>query len=187
MLSEKLKEHTKQHHQLLEKKMVAQMKAITTPQEYAKLLSVFYSFFGGLEMALDKCIDLTLLPDYAQRRKSTALAQDLLDLSAPLPFFALRNDLPEIRDHIQSIGALYVMEGSTLGGKIIAKMMLQQLNVTDMPGLTFFNGYGEQTMSMWQTFKNSIDIPLSSTEVEIIIQSANDTFLQFSNWFDKHA
>ena len=187
MLSEKLKEHTKQHHQLLEKKMVAQMRSITTPQEYAKLLGLFYSFFGGLELSVDKHIDLALLPDYPQRRKSAALAYDLLELSAPLPLFALRNDLPEIRDHIQSIGALYVMEGSTLGGKIIAKMMLQQMNVTEMPGLTFFNGYGEQTMSMWLTFKKSIDTPLSSTEIEIIIKSANDTFLQFSNWFDKHA
>ena len=187
MLSEKLKEHTKQHHQLLEKKMVAQMRSITSQQEYAKLLGLFYSFFGGLELSIDKYIDLALLPDYPQRRKSTALADDLLQLSANLPLFALRNDLPEIRDHIQSIGALYVMEGSTLGGKIIAKMMLQQMNVTEMPGLTFFNGYGEQTMSMWLTFKKSIDTPLSSTEIEIIIKSANDTFLQFSNWFDKHA
>lgn len=187
MLSEKLKENTKQHHQLLEKKMVVRMKSVSTQNEYAQLLSLFYSFFGGLEVVIDRYIDTALLPDYAQRRKSAALADDLLELSAQLPLFALRNDLPEIRDHIQCIGALYVMEGSTLGGKIIAKMMMQQLNVTDMPGLSFFKGYGEQTMAMWQIFKQYIDIPLSATEQEIIIQSANDTFLQFSNWFDKHA
>lgn len=187
MLSEKLKEHTKQHHQLLEKKMVVQMKSITTQTDYTKLLSLFYSFFGGLELVIDRYIDTTLLPDYSQRRKSAALANDLLELSAQLPLFALKNDLPEIKDHIQCIGALYVMEGSTLGGKIIAKMMMQQMNVTNMSGLSFFYGYGEQTMAMWQIFKQSIDIPLSGTEQEIIIQSANDTFLQFSNWFDKHA
>lgn len=187
MLSEKLKENTKQYHQLLEKKMVVKMKSITTLSEYVQLLSLFYSFFGGLELSIDRYIDTTLLPDYAQRRKSSALANDLLALSASLPLFALKNNLPEIRDHIQCIGALYVMEGSTLGGKVIAKMMLQQMEVTNMPGLSFFNGYGEHTMAMWQIFKQSIDTPLSGTEQDIIIQSANDTFLQFSNWFDKHA
>ena len=187
MLSEELKLNTKQQHQLLEKKMVAQMKSITTTNEYAKLLSLFYSFFGGLEAAIDKYLDSSLLPDYPLRRKSAALALDLNNLSNPLPVIAFKNDLPEIKDHLQSIGALYVMEGSTLGGRIISKMMLQQLNLVEMDSLTFFNGYGEQTMSMWQIFKQSIDIPLSATEVDIIIKSANDTFMQFCNWFDKHA
>ncbi len=187
MLSEELKLNTKEQHQLLEKKMVEEMKSITTLQDYAHLLSLFYSFFGGLELAIDKYINTTILPDYALRRKSAALANDLVELCKPLPVLALKSDLPEIRDHLQSIGALYVMEGSTLGGKVIAKMMLKQLNLTEMKGVTFFTGYGEQTMRMWQTFKQTIDIPLSASEIEIITKSANDTFLQFSNWFDKHA
>lgn len=186
MLSEELKLNTKQQHQILEKKMLSKMKLISNEQEYAALLSLFYSFFGGIELSADKYIDLTILPDYYHRRKSAALAFDLSELSKPLPELALRNDLPEIRDHLQCIGALYVMEGSTLGGKVIAKMMLLQLEKTEMPGLSFFNGYGDQTMIMWQKFKQSIDMPLSATEAEIIIKSANDTFLRFSNWFDKH-
>ena len=184
MLSGELKLNTKHQHQILEKKMLSRMKLVNTPEGYAQLLCLFYSFFGGVELAVDKYIDLKILPDYFLRRKAAALAYDILELSKPLPLLTLRNDLPEIRDHLQCIGALYVMEGSTLGGKIIAKMMLLQLNKIEMPGLSFFNGYGDQTMSMWQKFKQAIDVPLSATEAEIIIKSANDTFLKFGNWFD---
>ena len=72
MLSEELKLNTKQQHQNLEKKMLSKMKLISNEQEYAALLSLFYSFFGGIELSADKYIDLTILPDYYHRRKSAA-------------------------------------------------------------------------------------------------------------------
>jgi len=187
MLSEKLKENTKSNHQLLEKKVVGQLKAMRSKQDYAKLLTLFYSFFGGLELAINQCIDTSNLPDYAQRRKTSALADDLEQLGAALPKFACGDEIPQINNHLQALGALYVIEGSTLGGKIISKMVSQQLNLTDASGLSFFNGYGDQSEYMWGIFKQSIDQPLSPADEEQVIQSANETFLQFGLWFDRHA
>jgi heme oxygenase len=131
-------------------------------------------------------VDTSLLPDYSQRRKTSALAGDLVSLEAKQPLLATEQQLPEIHNHLQALGALYVIEGSTLGGKIISKMINQQLGLTDGLGLSFFDGYGNDTELMWQRFRQSIDQQVKPADEQIIIQSANDTFLKFSNWFDAH-
>jgi heme oxygenase (biliverdin-IX-beta and delta-forming) len=188
MLSTQLKEQTKVNHQLLEKKMVAQIKSIRTKEDYAKLLSLFYSFFGGLEVAMDNYPDESFLPDQEHRRKSMSLVNDIVELDGTLPAIAEEKKLPKITSHLQTIGAMYVMEGSTLGGRQISKMISQQLNLPMNIGLSFFEGYGDQTENMWNAFKRAIDkMQLSPEEEAIIIDAANDTFLQFSNWFDAHA
>jgi heme oxygenase len=184
MLSEKLKEETKQNHQQLEKKLIVFMRNIRTKEDYANLLMLFYSFFGGLELAIDKHFDVSYLPDYNLRRKTSSLADDLLQLGSVLPALANAEKLPSIDNHLQASGALYVIEGSTLGGKIISKMIRQQLNFNDNYGLSFFNGYGNDPEKMWQTFKLFLDKPISPAEEEIVIQSANDTFKKFSDFFD---
>ena len=185
MLSEELKESTKTNHQLLEKALVAKMKAIRSEKEYAELLTLFYSYFGGLESRINEVIDGDLLPDNAQRRKTQALANDLEHLGFKSPERATGDDLPQLNTHLQALGALYVIEGSTLGGKIISKMMQQQLGL-DAQSLSFFNGYGDHTEQMWNTFKTALNkdnlLPAQQAEV---IAAANETFLKFGQWFEK--
>jgi len=63
--------------------------------------------------------------------------------------------LPEIKNTAQAFGALYVIEGSTLGGQIIKKMVQKQLCMEGNNGLSFFDGYREATSDMWQVFKGA--------------------------------
>lgn len=181
MISDVLKEHTKMNHQLLEKKLVARMRAMRNEADYAALLGVFYSYFGGLEVLINHKLDTSLLPDHAQRRKTLSLAKDLEALGCRLPQLAGDDRLPAIGNNSRAFGALYVIEGSTLGGQIIAQMIRKQLNITE--GLTFFEGYGEKTMAMWENFKLSLNsrAELDATEV---VQTANETFWKFSEWID---
>ena len=80
---------------------------------------------------------------------------------------------------------MYVMEGSTLGGATIARLIASKTNLLTEDGLAFFNGYGADTMPMWQTFKNQLDSILLSPEDEyVVIHSANETFARFSDWID---
>ena len=187
MLSEKLKNHTKHNHQELEKKLVAQMRSMRNINDYGKMLTFFYGFFGGLETEIDQHFNTSGLPDYLQRRKTSALFNDLESLGMKLPELAGDSDLPPITNHLQSLGALYVIEGSTLGGQIISKMVQQQLKLQDNNGLSFFNGYGDSTSQMWQIFKQAINQPIEIYQEDIVIESANNTFFKFSNWFDKQS
>ncbi len=48
---------------------------------------------------------------------------------------------------------MYVLEGSTLGGQVICQILMRNLAVPELPkALSFFNGYGADTQSYWDTF-----------------------------------
>jgi len=97
------------------------------------------------------------------------------------------NELPAIRSHAEALGAMYVMEGSTMGGKIIARMIEGQAGISGPSGFSFFNGYGEETGRMWEEFKVFLNRPLDEMEKLNMILTANRTFITFYNWIDKHA
>lgn len=180
MLSEKLKAETLTNHQQLEKMLVGRMKSVRSAQDYIDLLQLFYSYFGGLETRINQFISEEQLPDYADRRKSAALAKDITDLGGTPVTLADGDSLPQIENVLQAFGALYVIEGSTLGGKIISKMMAQQLGITNGVGLSFFNGYGDNSMPMWDKFKQKLDLLAQNDNDEnIVVEAANQTFTKF--------
>ena len=185
-LSEKLKEQTKSSHQNLERKLLKRLKIIEYKHEYAELLTYFYSFFGGLELCINKNLNFDTLPDYSFRRKTSSILNDLKSMDSALPVLALKDALPEISNHFQALGALYVIEGSTLGGQIICRMLREQINDVDPKWFSFFGGYGDQTYLMWDVFKQAIDVIRKPEDEEMVIESANDTFVQFSKWFEQN-
>lgn len=187
MLSETLKEETKNLHVALEKAMVPRIKGIRTPQDYIKVLDLFYSYFGGLEKKIEEVGNLDIA-DYSERRKKEAIAADILSLGGTLPELTPDQFLPEIDSRLKALGALYVMEGSTLGGLYISKMIANQLGEQVSTALSFFDGYGEQTAAMWDAFKSHLDAEVSEPRDQAeVIQSANETFLHFRTWIDVQA
>ncbi|MEO5500983.1 MAG: biliverdin-producing heme oxygenase [Ginsengibacter sp.] len=183
MLSEELKLKTKEKHQQLEVKIVGAIKAIRQRKDYVDLLQIFAGYFYELEILIKQTLSNNVLPDFSLRRKAAALQADLLSMSASMPERISNENLPIIKNNLQAIGALYVMEGSTLGGGVITKIISAKLPAEK--AFTFFEGYGEKTIEMWNSFKTSINaISLTKEETAIIIESANETFKKFSLYFD---
>lgn len=183
MLAENLKEQTLRYHQQLEKKLVSQIKGLTTKEDYLQLLQLFYGYFGGLEDRINLFIDQNILPDHAQRRKTGAIADDIMALDGQPVNKATGDALPEINNAYQALGALYVIEGSTLGGSIISKMVSGKLGLAS--GFSFFNSYGESTHQMWEAFKAILDKQPLETQ-PAIIEAANSTFFKFKTWIEQH-
>jgi len=188
MIADQLKEITKTDHQQLEKLLVSKMKVIRSPQDYLNILQLFYSYFGGLEDRINKYINTHQLSDYSLRRKTSAIAHDINMFGGVTVEKAGENSLPQISNHLQAFGALYVIEGSTLGGSFISKMISQQLNLDQCQGgFSFFNGYGEKTATMWETFKEILNKqPADATEEHAICEAANNTFVKFKNWIENN-
>lgn len=185
-LSEQLKQLTKRNHQQLEKLLIPHLRSISTNEEYVQLLQIFYGFFGALEEKIKHFIGKEQLPGFTERRKTESIANDIQIMGGTIPEKAKKPYLPEIKDHLQALGALYVIEGSTLGGKIISQMMVKQLNLPDNNGVSFFGGYGNDTDRMWTSFKDALDSQFQNpAEMKIVISSANDTFLKFKLWIEK--
>ena len=188
MLADQLKTDTLENHQQLEKMLVGRMKAIRSAADYANLLQLFYSYFGGLEEQIDLYIGKAELPDYNVRRKSIALANDIRAMGATPGVKASADYLPEIGNRLQAFAAMYVIEGSTLGGKYISKMMAQQLNIKDEHGLSFFSGYGDNTDTMWECFKITLNGQEKvAGDADMVISTANETFAKFKKWIEKQA
>lgn len=182
MISSALKEQTKHAHLSLEKKTIAVIKNVKSPKDYEGLLRLFYGYFAPLELQLNKYITNDIVPQYTDRRKSDAIINDIKTISPDADHFATSNNLPQINDAIDALGVLYVIEGSTMGGTIIAKMLNKQADI--QPGsLSFFNGYGEQNIPMWQSFVKALNEKAANNE-EKVVEAANSTFSKMEEWFD---
>lgn len=183
MFNEKIKAATQEAHQQLEKAVILELKQVRNEADYSRLLQKFHGYFGALEAAITPHLSLQHLPDLQERRKAAVLELDLKDLGAttlqdPPP------GLPGIGNVYQAFGALYVMEGSVMGGPIIVKMLKEKSGIEK--GLSFFSGYGPRTPEMWQTFRTQMNEVVRGSEAEAAaIDAANDTFYQFSKLFPR--
>ena len=191
MLSAALKEQTKSAHHELEKIFITQIRSLSSGHEYATLLQLLYGFYKPLEDRITLFIDRSLLPDYHKRRKSFNILNDIRALTGTDPADSYikesSHELPAISNHLHASGALYVLEGSTLGGAIICKMIGDKLQLKNYNGLSYFYSYGENIHAMWQTFKEIIDnMPVSKEDQPEIIKAANETFNGLKTWM-KHA
>jgi heme oxygenase len=185
MLTEVLKSETKTAHTNLEGRMIPSIKAIQTHEDYRRLLEMMYGFYQPLEDRIDAYINDDIMPGYNERRKAALLAQDMAVLNSSVPATPERlcADLPEISSYAQALGAMYVLEGSTLGGKIIAGMVQKRVGEVHN-ALHFFNGYGEKAMEMWLAFKEQMNKDMPGQEQERVVQAANDTFGSFKRWIE---
>ena len=184
MLTRDLKENTHQEHQASEKRMILALKRIETNKDYVDMLNWLYGFYAPLEALIQKQLTPDLLPDIDRRNRAEYLLWDIRDLGLLNLEFRICRDLPKIESVEQAIGALYVLEGSILGGRIIATMLQERLGA-NVP-TTYFNGYGEENSRMWQTYKDFLDQPRTPEQQAIILEAAKATFITFKTWIDKH-
>lgn len=182
MLSTELKEQTKTAHMDLEKQVVRKMKAIRSHADYAEFLKCFYTYFSQVEQVIKPFISAAVLPDYPQRRNSSYLKNDIEALGGRVDDIPVVN-VPEVENLAQAFGALYVMEGSIMGGSIIVKM-LEKGGITE--GVSFFSGYGSQTGQKWGVFTEAMHRQVSGPDQEAkAIKAANETFSKFAEVFDE--
>lgn len=180
MLSTNIKEATKAAHQDLEKKVVLKLKAVRSNADYADVLKHFYAYFNEVEQAIAPYITTALLPDHAERRNSSYLKKDIEELGSDTKELPEASS-PEISNALQALGAMYVMEGSIMGGPIIVQM-LAKYGVDK--GVSFFSGYGEATGQMWGKFVAVMNAEAQNEADEAIaIAAANETFARFGDVF----
>lgn len=180
-----LREGTERLHQELEGILIPRIKKTNTPAAYLSLLQLFYGYYYPLEQHIAAHLDTSFPGGFEQRRKASLLLQDMAVIKgAPVEPPALCTDIPAITDSCQALGALYVLEGSTLGGQVISQILSRNLPIPELPkALSFFEGYGANTQTMWDSFVHYLE-GYNGTDAQKarLIQSAADTFLQFRKW-----
>ena len=160
------------------------LKRIRSLEDHVDFLNWLYAYYGPLEDRIRTQLAAENFPDIKRRSRADALLQDMEAAGIPLPAPEICRDLPVIDTYGKALGALYVMEGSTLGGRIIAEILARQLGSAKC--LSYFSSYGNETAGMWQSFKDLLDGPATLAFKEDILSSAVSTFLTFKTWIEKH-
>lgn len=184
MISDLLREKTAEQHRKLESHpLLCKLTSDgLTLSVYAIILDKFYGFFSPLEEAINRFSLEKYLPDFAERRKAQLLLLDLqnLDQASSAQFC---DQLPEIHDIDSAMGALYVMEGSTLGGQMISRHVEKTLGLTPNHGSAFFYGYGKETGKRWKKFQEALQhLALERPDHHPLVTASQNTFLQFNHW-----
>lgn len=159
---------------------------LQNPHAYQQLLAAFYGFYVPVEAQLLRCAGLSSAGlEMQSRRKVPLLEADLRHFPEATKDLPLATDLPSLASVADCLGCLYVLEGSTLGSQIIKRMLAKHLAISVENGGAFFNAYGDQVMSYWQEFRQSLSqyCAANPTERQAIVASAQETFRKLDAWF----
>jgi len=182
---ESLKARTLSSHRETEKYIAQKIKRIRSVADYIALLQIFYTYFGNLERKIEPFLGTDLIPDIGQRRHVKRLAEDIASLGGTPTTGDEGIALPHIQGWQEAIGALYVVEGSTLGGKFIIQLVAKQAEITE--GFSFFSAYGEHTAQRWEEFKEIVNAKVTTQEdMDRTVAAADETFAYFTVFIKQH-
>jgi heme oxygenase len=162
--------------------MVRLMSEAVGPSDYLHYLAGLGRVYGALEPPLLAALDRALAGRPELRPpivpKLAAIREDLaaLGLPDPSPQGGMAPD-----DLGTTVGGLYVLEGTTLGGQVIARHLNRRLEADVGQVLAqarFLGFYGERTSAHWKAFAGSLDglVDLGLVRPESAVAGACETF-----------
>ncbi|WP_165611214.1 biliverdin-producing heme oxygenase [Sphingomonas jatrophae] len=149
---------------------------IATPAGYRQLIERWWGYHAAREPRLIEALGAEALEG---RTKLPALAADLAALGQTRPdILPLCQPAAAPLTREQALGALYVSEGATMGGQLIARTVRERFGADAPTG--FFHPYGARTGAMWQDMRRMLDA--HEAEGDAIVAAARDTFRLLAEW-----
>ncbi|MCC8358980.1 biliverdin-producing heme oxygenase [Salinimicrobium sediminilitoris] len=177
---EKLKKETRELHEQIEEKNLAKhiLDHNIDLETYKLLLLQNYRAYSTTESEIKK-----FLPLYSGK-KHLELQKDLEQLGVPVES-SFKNDTFRCHSPAEALGAAYVVEGSALGGMVLAKNLEKCTALKEIDRHYFFSGDKENLLD-WKNFKQELEqFDFSETQEQEAIDKAKDTFRFFSAVFEK--
>lgn len=159
---------------------------LSDPQSYRRLLERFYGFYQSFEKQLLQASQPETLRQFysAERHRTSWLRQDLQNLGASEHELA---NLPTLQvppppNPEAWWGAIYVIEGSSLGGQVLTQKCRSFL--PQIAEFHFFNSYGARTGQRWQETVRWIETwPTQGLSEDSVVAGARWTFELMRDWF----
>jgi heme oxygenase (biliverdin-IX-beta and delta-forming) len=179
-----LKSATAESHTRLENELDL-MRPEWPREEYVALLGGFYGYVAPWEDAAAHSVPAHLRPFFEARRKAALLEADLTFLTgdATRAHVAPKaSHLPSMKTVGRVFGSMYVMEGSTLGGRFIAPHVASLFKLETGLGNAYFEGYGPRTGSMWNAFRETASVEVPRDQYDVAVEAAIATFDGLHDW-----
>lgn len=90
---------------------------LSDPDDYRAFLIAQAGPLLSAEAAIDAFDPVALLPDWPERRRAPLIRGDLADFNAPAP----QLEPFHVHSDAAALGVIYVLEGSRLGGALLAR------------------------------------------------------------------
>ena len=136
---DRLRAATRDAHERLDRRMEA-VERLADPVRREELLGRYAAFHLPADAALAPHLDDVADLDFAERSRASLLAG--ADEDHP--------SFPRPGSRGEALGMLYVLEGSTLGGRFILRELTRR--GIDDPRLAFLDPYGSETGRRWRGF-----------------------------------
>src|SRR5574343_10593 len=174
--AERLREATRTAHRELDHHplLAPLVRPVLSEHDYAKALAALCGPQQAIEEALEQFAPRELFPP-----RVNYLENDLRQIGiSPYP---LMSGLPGCESIACMIGVMYVIEGSNLGGTVIARQLAQSLP-PDVPR-TFFANTG--SLARWQAFWGFAASQIREEDFPLVAEAAIQTFRMYKEHLDR--
>lgn len=173
-----LRAGTRAEHDAIERELDWRVRA-SDAAAYRAWLERLYGFHRIWEPQVAQALQDPVF--FEPRRKLHLLATDLDQLGVsrcaleflPSPTFA--SGFATVG---QALGSMYVVEGSTLGGQLIARHVKATLGFAP----SYHVGYRRRTAGMWRQFQERLEKAVEPARTDKAVCAARATFAQLRSW-----
>ena len=149
-----LREATAAAHDAIDRQL--QLGADLALDRYVRILQGFEGFLSAWEPAVAAVVAPGQRAWFSGRSRLAFLRQDLAVLApgatpVPAPM------LPPLPNPSAAFGAMYVLEGSALGGQVIARRVAERFGFDARRGAAYFHGFGDRTGGLWREFRERLE------------------------------
>ena len=150
------------------------------PADYRDLLARLYGFHAAFDAQMTRApAALADELDLPERGRAGLIAADLAGLGAEASRLPLCGDMPAFEGEGACLGALYVVEGSTLGGLVIARALAPAVG----ENRRFFLGHCGEHGRLWRRFVARLDrLDAEPEEAGAAEAAALEAFAAFERW-----
>lgn len=157
-----------------------------TESDYRSILEGYYGFFDALESEFAASAAHSQVPHFHERLRSARLKSDLQSLGlsdSQIANLPRCTRLPSVKSESEFLGTMYVTEGSTLGGMLIAKH-LQTMPFFSPDRGSFFVSNPQEVSSRWKAFIDHLEARSPSLDEAATLSAATATFTKLDEWMD---
>jgi len=180
---QKLRQATEADHRAVEGAVPLMHQGLNVAQ-YIQCLQRIYGVVAAWEERAADVAPQWLQPALIARQRKHFLELDLAWLGVTekddrRPMLPEMNDLPSL------LGTMYVMEGSTLGGQLIARHVEAELHLSEGLGNAYFRGHGNQTGPLWKEFCTMLKLRIADEQTDVVVISAKAMSSTFGAWMQR--
>lgn len=183
-----LRERLRHETQMLHEQVEAECNVLRPGfhrHDYIHLLGKLHGWLAAVEPVLATALPPPFQAAFTSRHRADALMADMR-------YFGVEASSLEIMpwnatniDELTALGAMYVVDGSALGGQVILKHLSPTLDISPTAGGRYFSGDGQDVRAQFKTFCAQLDAFDDPQSADRIMSGAKETFARLLVWMQQ--